>query len=127
MKTKNRVIIILAVILVGILSFNNFSMASDVSMDSIFSQGDSFLSAGGSGQTLDDSVMKGATDIIYNILFTLYLALAIIIGVFLGIKYMLAATSDKAEIKQSLITYVVAIVILFGAFGIWKIVVQLFS
>ena len=53
--------------------------------------------------------------------------IAILVGMFLGIKYMMGSIEEKAELKETLIAYVVGCIVIFGAFGIWKLVAELFS
>lgn len=45
-------------------------------------------------------------------------AIAVVMLIVLGIKYVIAAPSEKAEIKKSAFIYVVAAVLLFGAVNI---------
>lgn len=49
-------------------------------------------------------------------------AVAIIILLVLGIKYMTAAPNDKAEIKKHAVVYIVGAVVLFGASGILALI-----
>ena len=53
----------------------------------------------------------------------------VVVGCFmwLGIKYMTADPSGKADIKQKLIGLVIATVIIFGGIGIFTIIVNLFN
>ena len=51
--------------------------------------------------------------------------IAVVVGMILGIKYMMATSEDKAEIKQTLPAYIVACVVVFGAFAIWRLVVYI--
>lgn len=61
--------------------------------------------------------------IMYIIYYYLYgLAIAIIIGLVLGIQFMMGSVEQKAKVKDSLVPYVVGCIVIFGAFGIWKIV-----
>ena len=62
------------------------------------------------------------TDQIYNILLAIGTVIAVIIGAILGIQFMVGSMDDKAKVKESLIPFVIGCVIIFGAFGIWKIV-----
>ena len=99
------------------------------SMDDIFTGADEFLEKGG-GQarvstTIDDQVLGDTSDFLYNVLLGLGMIIAVVVGMVLGIKYMMATSEDKAEIKQTLPAYIVACVIVFGAFAIWKLVVNI--
>ena len=62
---------------------------------------------------------------IYNIILQIGVGLAVIVGVILGIKFILSSVEGKPEVKKMLITYVVSCAVIFGSFGIWKIVVTI--
>ena len=47
--------------------------------------------------------------------------------VVLGIKYMMASVEEKANVKESLTPYFIGCIVVFGAFGIWKLVINTFS
>ena len=49
-------------------------------------------------------------------------AVAIVILIWLAIKYMSAAPADKADIKKSAVTYVIGAVLLFAASGVLGII-----
>ena len=51
--------------------------------------------------------------------------LGILIGAILGIKFMIGSVEEKAEIKAALVPFIIGCVVVFGAFGIWKIVVTI--
>ena len=46
-------------------------------------------------------------------------------GGIIGIKLMISSASEKAEAKKLLVPYVVGCVVVFGGFGIWKLVVTI--
>lgn len=50
------------------------------------------------------------------------IAVAVIMLMVLGIKYMVASAADRAEIKKHAIVYVVGAIIMFGAAGIVGII-----
>ena len=43
----------------------------------------------------------------------------------LGIQFMVGSVDQKAKVKDSLIPYIVGCFVIFGAFGIWKIVLTI--
>ncbi len=100
-----------------------------LSIDDIFTGADDFLTKGG-GQagvntTIDDTVLSDTSDFLYNVLLGVSMIVAVIVGMVLGIKYMLATSEDKADIKQTLPAYVVSCIVVFGAFTIWKIIINM--
>ena len=100
-----------------------------VSIDEIFTGADNFLDKGG-GQagvntTIDDTALSNTSDFLYNVLLGISMIIAVIVGMVLGIKYMLATSEEKADIKQTLPAYIVSCVVVFGAFTIWKLVINM--
>ena len=75
--------------------------------------------------TIDESKLKIASDTVYNILLTVGFIIAIVIGIILGIQFMMAGVEEQANIKEKLIAYVIGCIIIFGAFGIWNIFVKI--
>lgn len=116
-------IIFLILILLNIISVKNYAVTN--SIDDVISGGDSFIkSANTSGvQTIDTEKMKDSSNIIYNMLLSLGIIAAVIIAIILGVQYMLAGAESKAQIKQSMMPFIVGCIIIFSAFGIWKAVV----
>ena len=44
------------------------------------------------------------------------------VGMVLGVKYMISGADEKANLKEKLIWYVISIVLIFGAVGIYNII-----
>ena len=69
--------------------------------------------------------LKNMSDTIYNILLVAGIIIAIIVGLIMGIKFIIGGIEEKAEIKAMLIPYIIGCVVVFGAFAIWKAVVDI--
>lgn len=96
--------------------------------DEIINEANSFIEKGQNGQkTIDVDNLKKGSDTLYNILLSIGIFLAVAIGMYLGIKFMLASAEDKAKVKEALIPYIAGCVVIFGAFVIWKLVIMLFG
>ena len=52
---------------------------------------------------------------------------AVLVGAILGIQFMTAGIDKKVEVKQALFPYIVSCVVMFGAFGIWKLMVMILN
>lgn len=76
-------------------------------------------------ETLNSQKLKPMSSTIYNILLAIGIIVAVIVGLILGMKFITGGIEEKAEVKGMLIPYVVGCVVLFGAFTIWKIVVDI--
>lgn len=79
------------------------------------------------GQALKSQELKNASDFLYNILLAIAMVTAMAIGIAIGIKFMVASASEKAEVKELLWPYVLGCIVVFGAMGIWKLAVTIFS
>ena len=61
----------------------------------------------------------------YNILLAIGVVVAVIVGALIGIKLMASSVDEQAEAKKLVIPYIVGCFILFGGFGIWKIIINI--
>ena len=86
---------------------------------------DKFIEDGSNDKIDDLSNFQKQFGDIYNIVLQIGVGLAVIVGIVLGVKFILSSVEGKAEVKKMLITYVVSCVVIFGSFGIWKIVVTI--
>ena len=93
------------------------------SLDDAMGDAESFVNSGNSGSVINANDLQQFSQSLYNILLTIGIIIAVIMGGILGIKFMTEAPEGKAEVKKILIPYVVGCVIVFGGFAIWKIVV----
>ena len=86
---------------------------------------DKFIEDGSNDKIDDLSNFQKQFGDIYNIVLQIGVGLAVIVGTVLGVKFILSSVEGKAEVKKMFITYVVSCVVIFGSFGIWKIVVTI--
>ena len=90
----------------------------------IVEDGRKFLTLDDGNSPITDSKIKPVSDYIYNVLLAIGIVLALAIGIILGIQFILGSIEEQAKIKEALIPYVIACIIIFGGFTIWKIVVD---
>lgn len=102
----------------------NIVLAENESIDTIISGSKSFISEAENGK-IDSEKMKTTSNIIYNVLLTIAIGVAVIYASVLGIKFMMGSTEDKAELKESLIPFIVGCIVVFSSFAIWKALVGL--
>ncbi len=93
-------------------------------LSDLISDADSFERAGKELQYQEGNLQQVSTAM-YNILLLLAVAIALIVGVIVGIKYMVGSVEEKANYKAMLIPYVAGCVVVFGSFGIWKLVITI--
>lgn len=125
---KNMVKIISRIMLVILILQTLYipNVQATTYFENIISSGDNFVDLGkNSYGGIDKGKVQTAVDFIYNTLFIIGTAVAVIIGVILGIKYMTQSVEEQAKVKETLIIYAVGCIVTFGAFGIWKAVILL--
>lgn len=99
------------------------NLSSEKSLEDMVNDADSFVNTG-TAQYNQES-MQNFSKTIYNIMFTIGIFAAVIVGGVIGIRLMISSASEKAEAKKLLVPYVVGCVVVFGGFGIWKLVVTI--
>lgn len=122
-KTISFIILILLIVYIG--NINSCVYASE--SDDIFSGADSFIRSGENSVDINEGKLKETTDFLYDLLLGAGIIVAVAVGIVLGIKFMIGSVEEKAEYKQALVIYAVGCVVLFGAFGIWQIVVNVLN
>lgn len=137
---KNKVITILSMVFVIFTLISNINIvqanttsvnggsgsSSESSLSDVISGGDSFIQAGKNGSAqIDKGSLINASSSIYNILLICGVIIAVLIGSIMGIKFMIGSVEEKAEIKAALVPFAIGCIVVFGAFGIWKIVVTI--
>lgn len=64
---------------------------------------------------------------LYNSLLVIATIIAVIVGLVIAIQFMTGSVGERAKIKETLIPYIAGCIVIFGAFGIWKLVVNILS
>ena len=92
------------------------------SLDDSINDADSFIQE---GEVKYGNGLSDVSNTIYNILLTVGVIAAVLIGAVIGIKLMVSGIEGKVEAKQLLVPYVVGCVMIFCGFGIWKLIVTI--
>ncbi len=109
-----------------LLSFSaNYSRTNAAALSNIVSGADGFIQNGQGSSKIDNDDIHNLSDSLYNILLIIGTVIAMIVGVVLGIQFMTGSIEVKSKVKESLIPYVVGCVVIFGAFGIWKLAITI--
>lgn len=109
-----------------IMLFSNSVFAGEYSVSNIFKDAQNFLKVGNAApETIDTEALHNTSNFIYKLLFSIGLVVAIIVGMVLGIQFMVSSAEDKAKVKEALVAYVVSCIVLFGAYGIWRTVINM--
>lgn len=96
------------------------------SLDDMMGDADKFINSAGEAAISATSLQK-FSQTYYNILLTVGIVVAAIVGSILGIKFMMSGAEGKAQIKELLVPYIVGCIVVFGAFAIWKLLVTILS
>ena len=94
-------------------------------IDDMIGDADNFIREGSNVISIDQKQLQTFSQTLYNILLTIGIVVAVIVGSILGIKFMAASVDEKAKVKQMLVAYIIGCAVVFGSFGIWKIVVTI--
>ncbi|MGN1299376.1 MAG: hypothetical protein ACI4UE_05285 [Candidatus Scatovivens sp.] len=114
---KNILLIFLIIITIQMFAYQIHVKAAS-SVDDTAIDIDSF---GGKTTTVTKNEAK-ALNIVLGVVQLAGVGIAVIMIIYLGIKYMVSSVSDRAEIKKHAVIYVLGAVIMFGAAGIVEII-----
>lgn len=94
----------------------------------ILHAGQNFIDEGKSQDSvINPGQLRDSSNSIYNILLGIGVILSVLVGAMLGIKIMWGSIEQQTKAKEALMPYVIGCVVIFGAFGIWKLAVTIFS
>lgn len=125
MKKYKKLLINIMVIF--IILFNLFiPNAYAGPLQDIMNRAEGFVNNGeNGGNVINNDALREGSNTLYNVLLVIGIAVAFIWGIVLGIQFITGSLGEKADVKKNLIVYLVGCVIIFGAFGIWKLLLQL--
>ena len=122
MKSICKKILFIITILMLLFSINSKVFA----LGDVISGGKDFLDAADSSkQTINPEEMNNLSDTLSSILLSVGIVIAVIIATILGIQFMMGGAEGQAKVKEMLVPFVVGCVVVFGAFGIWKIALSI--
>lgn len=98
---------------------------SDLSSGTILSEGKDFIKKGSSQTPIKWDEIKKNILPIAHILAAIATVVFMIVGMIMGIKYMISGADERAGIKQKLIWLIIAMVVVYGATGIYNLVVDI--
>lgn len=127
MKKYKKLLINIMVIF--IILFNLFiPNAYAGPLQDIMNRADGFVNNGENGENvINTNALKEGSNTLYNVLLVIGIAVAFIWGIVLGIQFITGSLGEKADVKKNLIVYLVGCIIIFGAFGIWRLLLQVLA
>lgn len=120
---KTTIIFIICSFILG-TSFNN--VHAGASLGEIVEGGDYFYNARGNSLPIfnENAIEKGTTEL-YFIVLGIGIAVAVIIGIVLGIQLITSGVEGQAKVKEKLLPYAIGCIVIFGGLGIWRAVVSI--
>lgn len=110
------------------LSLYSTTCMADSSLDDIMNNGNSFLNAGSESSTMiDQNDLKSLSNFISGVLLTIAIGVTVITGAIMGLNFITQSIEEKAKVKESMVPWVIGIIVSFGAFTIWEVAVNLFQ
>ena len=125
MKITKCIAIILLITFLLLLFSGNYSQTNAAALSNMVSGADNFIQDGQASSQIDNEDIHNLSDSIYNILLIIGTIIAMIVGVVLGIQFITGSVEAKSKVKEALIPYVVGCIVIFGAFGIWKLAITI--
>ena len=123
-KTRIKIIIMIILTIITIFSINNKVYADTTTVSTIFSGGRQFIKQGKSKANVDTTAIAKDIGGIGQVFLIIGIGTAVGVGMYLGFKYITSGADEKAKIKERLIFYVIAIVLLVAAVGVTKVIVS---
>lgn len=123
---KNTIKLIF-VLLISIVLITNIPLYSNAfSFSELLDSAKDFENAGGSGGVIEESGLQSISNSVSNILLTIALGVTVISAAVMGINFAIQSVEDKAKIKESMVPWMIGILVSFGAYGIWRITMGIF-
>lgn len=127
MNIKKCSILILCIVFLLLIFSASYSQTFAASSGTVISGADKFIEDAkpDSHKTITEIGLQNISSDIYNLLLIVGIAIAAIVGVVLGIQFMTGSVETKSKVKESLLPYFAGCIVIFGAFGIWKLVITI--
>ncbi len=128
MKKMLFKICLITLLILCSLSLYSTTCMADGSLDDVMNNGNSFLNAGSESSTMiDQNDLKSLSNFISGVLLTIAIGVTVITGAIMGLNFITQSIEEKAKVKESMVPWVIGIIVSFGAFTIWEVVVNLFQ
>lgn len=126
-KMLFKVCLITLLILCNLSGYSTTCMAEGP-LDDVMNNGNSFVNAGSESSTMiDQNDLKSLSNFISGVLLTIAIGVTVITGAVMGLNFITQSIEEKAKVKESMIPWVIGIIVSFGAFTIWEVAVNLFQ
>lgn len=128
MKKMLFKICLITLLILCSLSLYSTTCMADGSLDDVMNNGNSFLNAGSESSTMiDQNDLKSLSNFISGVLLTIAIGVTVITGAIMGLNFITQSIEEKAKVKESMVPWIIGIIVSFGAFTIWEVAVNLFQ
>ena len=120
-------IFLLFIIILLLLSSTFLCEVQALSIGNIINSAENFVEGGkeNADNAMNMAKLNRTSNIIYNTLLIIGICAAVIIATILGIQFITGSVEQKVKVKESLVPFLVGCIVIFSAFGIWKLVIEL--
>lgn len=119
-----KILSFLLIFIMILFFINNPKVYADTMLTDAVSGGKTFLDK--ANVEMSDGQKKSlqtTSSSVYNTLLLISFVVVAVVGITLGIKFMMSGVEEKAEVKQALVVWAIGTGVAYGAFGIWKVLV----
>jgi 4-amino-4-deoxy-L-arabinose transferase-like glycosyltransferase len=95
------------------------------SFGEIMNGGDEFVNSSSNQQIFNEDAQKKGASQLYFLALGVGIAAAVLVGVILGIQFITTGVEGQAKVKEKFLPYAIGCIVIFGAFGIWRLVVDI--
>ena len=121
---KKKIVYIFLIIMIMTVVF--WDKPINASIGEIMKDSDEFLTKGNPVETtIDEGQLQDTSKFLFGVLLAIGIAVMMIVGTIIGIKFMIASAEEKAKVKEALIPFIVGSAVILGAFTIWSTVVKI--
>ena len=122
MKKIAYIIIFIVLILALFMQVNSVQATS---ITNIAGSADNFVNSGktGADNAINSQTLNNTSSLIYNTLLIAGTCIAVLMAAVLGIKFITGSVEQKVKIKEALVPFLVGCIVIFSAFGIWRLVI----
>lgn len=120
---KKSIMIISMLIMMFLVITPQYTYA--LNLTDVSNGGNYFIDQPAGKKMFNEENQKNTIDSLYWIMMGIAIAAAVIIGMVLAIQFVTAGVAGKAKIKEKLIPYAVGVVVAIGAFGIWRLAINI--
>lgn len=118
MKNKMIKIFTIMAIILSIMFYNNVAFATGKTLTGLFDGETTGDIATSSGENMAITILGD----IFGVVRLVGIGLSVIVLTYMGIKYMLAAPSEKADIKGQYVKFVIGVIIFVAAATILEVI-----